>query len=237
MSDRRRSAHGYVPVRDSYDRVARRYADEIGGELAGKPLDRALLRTLLELVDDVAEATSDGAPGHDSAGRLADLGCGPGHVAAHLTALGRPTVGIDLSPAMVEVGRGRYPQVKFRVGSLLDLPAADAEFLGAVALYSVIHLAPADRPRAYAQMSRVIRPGGWLLLAFHTCHPDGTTGVNHVNEWWGEEVDLDFHVLDPTEVVSGLEAAGFVVMARTDRAPWPGAEHPSRRCYLLCRRP
>ena len=40
----------YERVRDSYDRVAERYADEIGGELAGKPLDRALLRCLVELV-------------------------------------------------------------------------------------------------------------------------------------------------------------------------------------------
>src|SRR5436190_11211250 len=66
----------YDRVRDSYDRVAERYADEIGGELAGKPVDRALLRSLTELV-----STMDGSNG---SGYVADLGCGPGHIAAYL---------------------------------------------------------------------------------------------------------------------------------------------------------
>jgi SAM-dependent methyltransferase len=227
MSD---SPDEYASLRDSYDRVASRYAAEIGGELAGKPLDRALLRCLVELVDDLDEATGGGA--------LADLGCGPGHVADYLSTLrGVSAVGIDLSPGMVDVGRARHPRVEFRVGSMLDLPALDGEFLGAIAFYSVIHLRPADRPRAYAQFHRVIRPGGWLLLAFHTAAEDGTQPeVLHLDEWWGEPVDLDFHFLDPEPVVADLEVAGFTVMARTDRAPWPGAEAPSRRCYLLCRR-
>jgi hypothetical protein len=76
-----------------------------------------------------------------------------------------------------------------------------------------------------------------LLLAFHTSPEDGTEReVLHLDEWWGEPVDLDFHFLDPAPVVADLEVAGFTVMARTDRQPWPGAEVPSRRCYLLCRR-
>jgi ubiquinone/menaquinone biosynthesis C-methylase UbiE len=196
----------YDRVRQSYDRVAERYAEEIGGELAGKPLDRALLRCMQDLVAEVEESTGTRT--------VADLGCGPGHVAAYLAALGISTIGIDISPAMVEVGKRRYPDVSFRVGSLLALPATDGELAGAVALYSIIHLKPEDRPQAYREMSRVIRPGGW----------------------WGEQVDLDFYYIDPAGVVDGIEADGFTVMARTDRMPWPGAEHESRRCYLLCRR-
>jgi SAM-dependent methyltransferase len=219
----------YDRVRESYDRVAQRYADEVGGELAGKPLDRALLRCLQELVGGVTEATG--------ATSVADLGCGPGHVAAYLAGLGVPMVGIDISPAMVDVGRRRYPDVTFRVGSLLALPATDGELAGAVALYSIIHLHPDDRLRAYREMRRVIRPGGWLLLAFHTSDVDGAPGdIKHADEWWGEQVDLDFYYIDPDTVVAGLEAAGFTVMARTDRSPWPGAEHQSRRCYLLSQR-
>jgi len=220
----------YDRVRESYDRVAERYADEIGGELAGKPVDRALLRCLAELVAETAELTG--------VSTVADLGCGPGHIAAHIFALGVPTIGIDISPVMAEVGRRRYPDVVFRVGSLLALPATDGELAGAIAFYSVIHLSAADRPVAYAEMARAIRPGGWLLVAFHVSRVGREPGeIMHADEWWGERVDLDFHYLDPAEVVDGLVAAGFVVMSRTDREPWPGAEHESRRCYLLCRRP
>jgi ubiquinone/menaquinone biosynthesis C-methylase UbiE len=219
----------YERVRDSYDRVAERYLEEIGGELAGKPLDRALLRCLVELIGDVEETTG--------AGGVADLGCGPGHVAAYLAAQGVSTTGIDLSPAMVEVGRRRYPDVTFRVGSLLALPATDGEMAGAIAFYSIIHLVPADRPTAYREMARVIRPGGWLLLAFHSSlvgHPSGE--VMQARQWWGEEVDLDFYYLEPEGVVDGVGCAGFSVFSRTDREPWSGLEHESRRTYLLCRR-
>ena len=36
--------------------------------------------------------------------------------------------------------------------------------------------------------------------------------------------------------IADVSAAGVVVMARTDREPWPGGELESRRCYLLCQR-
>jgi hypothetical protein len=36
--------------------------------------------------------------------------------------------------------------------------------------------------------------------------------------------------------IAGVSAAGFVVMARTDREPWLGVELENRRCYLLCQR-
>ena len=219
----------YERVRDSYDRVAERYLEEIGGELAAKPLDRSLLRCLIELVADVEETTGTGA--------VADLGSGPGHVAAYLAAQGVTTIAIDISPAMVEVGRRRFPDVGFRVGSMLALPATDGEMAAAIAFYSIIHLEPEDRSTAYHEMARVIRPGGWLLLAFHTGrigHPDGE--VMQANQWWGEQVDLDFYYLEPDGVVDGVVAAGFTIMARTDREPWPGGEHESRRTYLLCRR-
>ena len=220
----------YDRVRQSYDRIAQRYAEEIGGELAGKPVDRALLRSLADLASAVEEATGPGS--------VADLGSGPGHVAAYLAALGVSTVAIDLSPAMVEVGRSRYPEVQFRVGSLLTLPVTDGEMTGAIAFYSLVHLRPPDRSIALGEIRRAIRPGGWLLLAFHVSFAGhDSSEIMHVEEWWGERVDLDIYFIEPAEVIADLTAAGFVVMARTDREPWPGVEFASRRCYLLCQRP
>jgi SAM-dependent methyltransferase len=64
------------PLLASYDRVAAEYTAQIADELAGKPLDRALLRVFAEQVD----------------GPIADLGCGPGHVAAFLADAGATVV-------------------------------------------------------------------------------------------------------------------------------------------------
>jgi ubiquinone/menaquinone biosynthesis C-methylase UbiE len=210
------TARQHRRVRQSYDAVAEEYAVRIGGELAGKPLDRGLLGALIE-------QTADGAP-------LADLGCGPGHVAAWMAGHGVPCTGIDLSPEMIAIGRREYPQVEFRVGDLLSLPAADAEFGSAVALYSLIHLEPAELPAALGEIRRVLRPDGLLLVAFHI-----GTEVRHTAQWWGHEVDVDFHFMEPDAIAELLEDAGFAVQARLERTSYP-AEAQTRRGYLLARR-
>ena len=152
-------------VRRSYDAVAEQYVASFGGELAGKPLDRALLACLLE-------QSGQDAP-------VADLGCGPGHAAAWLASGGAAVAGIDLSPGMIAVGRREYPQVDFREGDFLALPAAAGEFAAVVALYSIIHLAPGELRGAFAEMCRVLRPGGLVLVAFHA-----GTEVRHLDQWW-----------------------------------------------------
>lgn len=203
-------------VRRSYDTVAEEYATRLHDELTAKPLDRALLDCLLEQT----------GPG----GAIADLGCGPGHVAAWLAAKGARTVGIDLSPGMIEAGRRRFGQVEFREGDLLRLPAGDGEFGSAVAFYTIIHLDPGDLPRAFAEARRVLRPSGLLLLSFHIGEE-----VRHLDEWWGHDVDVDFRFLIPEHVAGLLEAAGFTVEMRMERAPY-AHEAATHRAYLLARR-
>jgi trans-aconitate methyltransferase len=48
------------------------------------------------------------------------VGCGPGHVTAHLRKLGLDTFGIDLSPAMIDVARREHPELRFEVGSMTE---------------------------------------------------------------------------------------------------------------------
>jgi ubiquinone/menaquinone biosynthesis C-methylase UbiE len=204
-------------LRRDYDAVAGEYARRISGELEGKPLDRALLEVFAEQVR--------------AHGPVADLGCGPGHVGGWLAARGLEVTGVDLSPALLEEGRRRFPAVRFTEGDLLALPLPDASLAGAVAFYSLIHLAPGEWPRALAEAWRVLRPGGRLLLAVHV-----GAGTIHLDEWWGVAVSVDFHLLDPAWVAGQLEAAGFTVEATTRRAPYPEVEHPSERAYLLARR-
>ena len=78
-------------TRAAYDIVAVDYAALLQTELANKPFDRAVLGVFAELVEA------------DGNGPVADLGCGPGRVTAHLRALGSDPFGVDLSPAMVDV--------------------------------------------------------------------------------------------------------------------------------------
>jgi SAM-dependent methyltransferase len=211
-----------VGVSAAYSAIARAYHDQLGNELAGKPLDRALLEALTELA---------------RAGTIADVGCGPGHVTRFLAARHPRVIGIDISPGMIGVAREHAPALAFAVGSMLQLPAADDAWSGVVALYSIIHLTAADRLRAWREFARTVRPGGWLLAAFHIDSPDFAAGeVNHLTTWFGEDVELDGYFLEPADVTADVEAAGFTVTATVVRSPCPGIEYPSRRCYLLAQR-
>jgi hypothetical protein len=57
-----------------------------------------------------------------------------------------------------------------------------------------------------------------------------------MTEWWGHAVELIFRFLDPGTEIAALARSGLELVARVNRVPYPDAEHPSERCYLLVRR-
>jgi SAM-dependent methyltransferase len=209
-------------TRRSYDAVAGRYAAEMADELRSKPLDRALLDAFAELAGD---------------GRVADIGCGPGHVTAYLAGRGADPFGLDLSPMMCAAAL-QATSLAFAAADMTALPLRPASLAGLVCLYAVIHLDAAQRLAAYEEFARVLRPGGHALVAFHTSDDDVPVGGSlTMDEWWGQQVALTFRFLDPIGEVALLRDAGLELTARLDRAPYEGAEHASQRCYLLVRRP
>ena len=203
------------PTRDSYDRIARQYADHLLKELDRKPLDRALLAAFVET-----------AP----AGPIADLGCGPGHVAQYLYGLGRQVIGIDLSPEMVEIARRSSPGPDYRVGTMLNLDLDACSIAGVIAFYSIVHLNADELSDCFAQVHRALSSDGVALIAFHT-----GDHVVHVDDMWGTEVSLDFRFHDPDEVRQLLEVAGLTVEWDLRRQPFSG-EVQTERCYLMARR-
>ena len=201
----------HAEIRRSYDLLAERYSAQLGDELVYKPLDRALLGALIEQ--------------HLAGTSIVDVGCGPGHVAAWLTAHGVAAVGIDMSPGMT-----RWPNESIQRsssgGDLLSLPASDGEFGSAVAFYSIIHLGAHDLAPAFSELRRVLTAGERLLIAFHVGDE-----VRHVDELWGQGIDLDFRFLETTAVVECLDAAGFELEAQLERRNYP-EEVETRRAYV-----
>lgn len=200
-------------TRASYDRLAGEYARRLCGELAHKPLDRALL-------DAFAEELR-------GAGPVCEVGCGPGQVARYLHDRGVDASGLDLAPAMVAEARRRNPEMTFVEGDLRALPFADEALAGVVAFYSLIHLERGALVPALSELARVVRPGGALFVAFHVGDE-----VRRVEELWGEPTRLDFVFFGVGEMRRALAAAGFEVTEVLERDPYPEVEAQTRRAYV-----
>ena len=96
-------------------------------------------------------------------GRALDAGCGTGRHAAFLADLGHIVDGVDVTPAMLAVARAKVPGATFHVGTFDAVPAAGATFDVVVCSLALTHTA--DLGPAIAEFARVLRPGGWLVVA------------------------------------------------------------------------
>ena len=203
----------------SYDRIAEEYATRIAGELEHKPLDRMLL-------DEFAARLK-------GAGRVCDVGCGPGHVARYLHDRGVDVLGIDLSPGMLEQARRLNPAIEFQQGNMLALDVKDGAWAAIVAFYSIVHIPKTDILQAFREMFRALKPGGLLFLAFHI-------GIEVLREenLWGHGVSLDVVFYARKEVERYLGLSGFAIEDSLERDPYaPEVEYPSRRAYIRACRP
>ncbi|MEU3711124.1 class I SAM-dependent methyltransferase [Streptomyces catenulae] len=205
-----------VDTRTSYDTVAVGYADYVRDSIARLQY----LRGALALFADSVRAAGGGL--------VADIGCGPGHVTAHLNTLGVDAFGIDLSPGRVAVARRDHPRLRFEVGSMteLDLPAASVA--GLLAWQSLIHIPDAEVPSVIGQFHRVLRPGAPLQLLFHV----GTESRLKTEGYGGRPMKVHVHRRQPTQVAAWLRNAGFEVEAQLLLAP----EEKASQAILFARR-
>lgn len=114
------------------------------------------------------------AAGVNDGDRVLDVGCGPGYFVRMLArAVGATgsAVGIDAAPEMIDYARRkarRLTNCSFESGSAEALPFPDAS-VDVVASSLMLHHLPDElRLQAAAEMKRVLRPGGAVLLADFT---------------------------------------------------------------------
>ncbi len=179
-----RDSEGLVEqVRERYGRIAREGTSCCGSSCGPEaPIGAGVSGKIgyagpeLEVVPEGADlGLGCGAPiGHldlQPGETVLDLGSGAGmdvFLAAPLVGQQGRVIGVDMTEEMLErarrnAERAGYPQVEFRQGRLEQLPVEDAS-VDAVTSNCVINLVP-DKGRVFAEVARVLRPGGRLVIS------------------------------------------------------------------------
>ena len=154
------------------DAVGRTYGDWFSRGLRGIGMRYVFSRRGLWVINTPYRRILAAAriTGHD---RVLDLGCGIGNILIALaehTSFEDPTVGVDVSPALIELGRrevhsaGLDGRIDLRVAPATLLPFDDGRFDVVLTSHVIKHLDDDSLGRALREVARVLRPGGRFLL-------------------------------------------------------------------------
>jgi ubiquinone/menaquinone biosynthesis C-methylase UbiE len=143
----------------------------------------------------------------NSSSVVADVGVGTGFIAERALAAGAHVIGVDSSERMLAQAQKRFADQRFetRVGDVESLPLRTAE-VDVVFANMVLHHAP-DPHLAIREMSRVLKPGGKLVI---------TDADTHTHEWLRTEQHDRWLGFERTDVARWFGDAGLVNVTVAD---------------------
>jgi SAM-dependent methyltransferase len=209
----------YLPTTAAYDLWATHY-DHDGNFL--QALDTIEMRTLFpRLLVHLARERSEGKPW-----KLVDLGCGTGrNTTALLDVPGAEVVAVDASEGMLEVARrnvGEIAQLRARVEDvkfgIVDLLAEEVPkmVMGADAIVSTLVLEHIPCDVFFDKVTRILKPGGWLLMTNMHSQMGGISQAGFVDPATGEKIRPTSYAHTVDETVKAAEGAGLSLAGKME---------------------
>ncbi|MEO8507242.1 MAG: class I SAM-dependent methyltransferase [Betaproteobacteria bacterium] len=135
--------------------------------------------------------------------RVLDVACGEGYGSALLAAVAADVIGVDIADEAVAHARTVYaarPNLRFEQGSAAALPLVDGTVDVVVSFETIEHLPAVEQPRMLAEVARVLKSDGLLLLS----------APNPVEYSQARDYRNPFHLHEPSrEELDALLAAVF----------------------------
>jgi ubiquinone/menaquinone biosynthesis C-methylase UbiE len=132
---------------------------------------------------------------------ILDVGCGTGELERNL-ANRLEVVGVDLTVSMLRVAKGRYRDCEFMRASCNKLPFRDSAFTLVLVVNVLHHLKLNDRQALFSEVSKMLVPGGHLVVFEHNPKNPFTRIVVR-----GCQIDRDAVLLNTKEVTSLANAS------------------------------
>jgi ubiquinone/menaquinone biosynthesis C-methylase UbiE/DNA-binding transcriptional ArsR family regulator len=154
----------------------------------------------------------------DPSWTVGDLGCGTGQVSAALAPFVARVIGVDGSAAMLQAAKKRLTaieNVELRRGDLESLPIDDAR-LDAATMMLVLHHLP-EPEKALAEASRVVKPGGRVLIVDMLAHDRESYRQQMGHVWLGFPEEHTRRMLG----ANGFEHARVVALPPVAKAKGP----------------
>ena len=151
-----------------------------------------------------------------------DVACGTGRFLAQATRSYPKlrAMGLDLSPNYAGAARGavaRWPQVDIVEGAAEQMPFDESSFDTLSAIYLFHELPPRVRPLIFAEMARVLRPGGCFIFADSLQFGD-VPGLDPILEYFPEGFHEPYYKgYLKADLSAALQEAGFTLL-RTEIA-------------------
>jgi ubiquinone/menaquinone biosynthesis C-methylase UbiE len=156
-------------IQGVYDFIADEYDQRIPGLT---PADHRFTETETDFV--LSKVSSDD--------EVLDVGCGTGRLTVQLAGRAARTVGLDISAGMLQQAREKVRtaglHAEFHEGDMCHLPFENSSFDVVTSMLALMHIPVADRHQVFAEVARVLRPGGRAVFGVKNAVFEQLTGAD-----------------------------------------------------------